>query len=164
RKLAAVVAAALLVAGVAAAALVPKDSGAGPPVVLPNSVVRIDPNTLKPTQVIRVGNAPDLVVAAGGFVWVTNRGRGYAKNNALRNAGDRTLTRVDPSTGDAVPVGGGLAPCGLVSDPSGGVWVADCYAAGSGGDRHAVRVDARTREFKPRWQVRDGTGYFRGLA
>jgi SARP family transcriptional regulator, regulator of embCAB operon len=163
RKLAAVVAAALLVAGVAAAALVPKDSGAGPPVVLPNSVVRIDPNTLKPTQVVRVGNAPDLVVAAGGFVWVTNRGRGYAKNNALRNAGDRTLTRVDPSTGDAVPVGGGLAPCGLAADPSGDVWVANCFAAGSGRSANVVRVDARTLEFKSTRRVRAGAGYFRGL-
>ena len=81
--------------------------------MLPNSVVRIDPDTLEPTQVVRVGNDPDLVVVAGGFVWVTHRGRRYADSNALRDAGDRTLTRVDPSTGHAVPVGGGLAPWGL---------------------------------------------------
>jgi len=164
RKLAAVVVAALVVAGVAADVLASKDRGAGPPIVLPNSVVRIDPKTLKPTQVVRVGNAPDLVVAAGGFVWVTNRGRGYAQDESLRNAGDRTLTRVDPSTGDAVPVGGGLAPCGLAADPSGDVWVADCFAAGSGRRANVVRVDARTLEFKSTWPVRGGPGYFRGLA
>ena len=42
------------------------------PKVLPNSVVRIDPTTLKPVQVVPVGSAPDLVIAAGGFVWVTH--------------------------------------------------------------------------------------------
>jgi DNA-binding SARP family transcriptional activator/streptogramin lyase len=164
RKLAALVAAVLLVVGAAAIALVLTNGDEAPPEVLPNSVVRIDPDTLKPTQVVRVGDDPDLVVVAGGFVWVTNHGRRYADSSALRDAGDRTLTRVDPSTGHADPVGGGLAPCGLAPDPSGDVWVANCYAAGSGANATVVRVDARTLEFKPRWQVRDGTGYFRGLA
>lgn len=164
RKLAVLAAAALLVAGVAAAALVLTSSDAAPPEVLPNSVVRIDPDTLEPTQVVRVGDAPDLVVAAGGFVWVTHKGLRYSDNEGLRNAGDRTLTRVDPSTGDAVVLGGGLAPCGLAADPSGDVWVANCFAAGSGPSANVVRVDAKTREFAPTWPVPAGVGYFRGLA
>ncbi len=38
----------------------------------PNSLVRYDPETLEPTDVIKVGAAPDLVVAAGDYVWVTH--------------------------------------------------------------------------------------------
>ena len=148
-----------------AIALVLTNGNEAPPEVLPNSVVRIDPVTLEPTQVVRVGDAPDLVVVAGGFVWVTNHGRRYSNNTGLRDAGDRTLTRVDPSTGDAVPVGGGLAPCGLTPDPSGDVWVANCFAADSGANATVVRVAARTLEFERRWQVPYGNpGYFRGLA
>jgi SARP family transcriptional regulator, regulator of embCAB operon len=163
RKLAALAAAALLIAGVAAAALVITSGDPAPPTVLPNSVVRIDPNTLEPTQVVPVGRDPDLVVVAGGFVWVTHRGRRYTNTNALRNSGDRTLTRINTSTGDTEVVGGGLAPCGLTPDPSGDVWVANCFASGSGVDANVVRVDARTLEFEATWPVRAGTGYFRGL-
>ena len=58
-----------------------------PPRVLPNSVVRIDPDTLEATNVVPVGSAPDLVVAAGGFVWITH--------HILRDVGSaRFATRV----------------------------------------------------------------------
>ena len=46
------------------------DDDAGPAEVLPNSLVRIDPSTLKPTDVVPIGDAPDHLVVAGGFVWV----------------------------------------------------------------------------------------------
>jgi len=164
RKLAALVAALLLVVGAAAITLVLTSGSEAPLEVLPNSVVRIDPDTLETTQVVRVGDAPDLVVVAGGFVWVTRNGRRYSNDKGLRDAGDRTLTRIDPSTGHADPVGGGLAPCGLAPDPSGDVWVANCFAADSGANATVVRVDARTLKFEPTWQVRYGTGIFRGLA
>ena len=136
----------------------------GPPTVLPNSVVRIDPNTLEPLQVVRVGREPDLVVATEGFVWVTHLGRGYTGPTTVRDSGDRTLTRIDTSTGDAKIVGGGLAPCGLAADPSGDVWVANCFAAGSGVGANVVRVDARTLDFEATWPVPAGLGYVRGLA
>lgn len=71
RKRAALLAAAPLIAGITAIALVLVSRDAPPPAVLPNSLVRIDPGTLKPTDVVRIGDAPDIVVAAGGFVWVT---------------------------------------------------------------------------------------------
>lgn len=157
---------ALLVAGAAVIPLlvVRQDEAAAPPVkVRPNSVVRIDPRTLKPIQVVPVGGAPDLVVAAGGFVWVTHyilRDVGAA---SLRNAGDRTLTRVDPSTGTATVVGGGVAPCGLAADPSGDVWVANCFEPGSGRTANIVRVDARTLAFNATWPVPGGAGFYRGL-
>jgi len=163
RKLAALAAAALLIAGVAAVALVFTSGDRAPPTVLPNSVVRIDPSTLEPTQVVGVGPEPDLVVVAGGFVWVTHRGLRFTDSSALRNSGDRTLTRIDTSTGDVDVVGGGLAPCGLAPDPSGDVWVANCFAAGSV-SANVVRVDARTLDFEATWPVPAGIGYFRGLA
>ena len=136
-----------------------------PPNVLPNSVVRIDPITLEPIQVVPVGDAPDLVIAAGGYVWVTHYVLRDANSSAIRNGGDRTLTRVDPSTGDATVVGGGLAPCGLAADPSGDVWVANCFPRRSGQKGDVVLVDAKTFAFKETWPLPGGGhGYFRGLA
>lgn len=134
------------------------------PKVLPNSVVRLDPRTLKPIQVVPVGDAPDLVIAAGGYVWVTHHILRDSGPAGLRNGGDRTLTRVDPSTGKATVVGGGLAPCGLAPDPSGDVWVANCFEPGSGQSANVVRVDAKTLAFKPTWRVPGGHGFYRGLA
>jgi len=156
-----------VLAGVVAAgafALASHGRHAPPPKVLPNSLVRLDPHTLKPTQVVPVTDAPDLVVSAGGFVWVTSHVLRDLGSPALRNAGDRTLTRVDPSTGTAVVVGGGLAPCGLTADPSGDVWVANCYAPNAGPGDDVVRIDARTLDFKQTWPLPGGAGYYRALA
>jgi SARP family transcriptional regulator, regulator of embCAB operon len=155
---------AVIVAAVSAAilALVSRGGHAAPR-VLPNSLVRIDPQTLKVTQVVRITDAPDLVVESGGFVWVTSRVLRDTESGALRNAGDRTLTRVDPSTGKAVIVGGGLAPCGLTADPSGDVWVANCYPTDTGPHDDVVRIDARTLNFKKTLRVSGGEGFLRGL-
>jgi streptogramin lyase len=155
----------LVVSGAAATMLALSTRGAPqPPRVRPNSLVRIDATTLKITSVVPVGNAPDLVVPAGGYVWVTHyilRDLGYG---GLRNAGDRTLTRVDPRTGEVDVVGGGLAPCGLAADPSGDVWVANCYPATTGSPDNVVRIGARTLAFKHTWRVPGGEGFYRGLA
>jgi streptogramin lyase len=133
------------------------------PKVLPNSVVRIDPRTLKPLQVVSVGSAPDLVVASGGFVWVTHHVLRDVSSGALRNRGDRKLTQVNPATGKATDVGNGLAPCGLAADPSGDVWVANCFEPGLGQTRTIVRVNAKTLGFTT-WPVPGGSGFYRGLA
>ena len=96
RKLAILAAAAVLIAGLAATGLVLARSDAAHVAVLPNSVVRIDPSTLEPTQVVRVGREPDLIVVAGGFVWVTHRGRRYTGPDSLRTrvtGGSRVSTR-----------------------------------------------------------------------
>jgi streptogramin lyase len=132
--------------------------------VLPNSLVRIDPNTLKVTQVVPVGNAPDLVIASGGYLWITNYILRNTGSDAPRNAGDHTLTRVDPATGIAVVVGGGLAPCGLTADPSGDVWVANCYPSIAGLRDDVIRVDAKSLAFKQTFPVPGGDGFYRGLA
>jgi class 3 adenylate cyclase/streptogramin lyase len=164
RRSAAVAAAALLLACIVAVAVALSSRGSSPPTVMPQSLVRIDPRTLKPADVVPIGSAPDLVIASGGFVWVTHhilrQGPG-----GLRNAGDRTLTRFDPETGEVVTVGGGLAPCGLAPDPSGDVWVANCFASG-GPSANVVRIDATTLNFEATWPARGlsaGT-FYRGLA
>lgn len=160
-------AAAILVAGATAAALALAGRGGSspsPPVVVPDSLVRIDPHTLRVTQVVKLASPqPDIVVAAGGFVWVTSHILRDQSSDALRNGGDRTLTRVDPSTGKARIVGE-VSPCGLTADPSGDVWVADCYPPGTGLHDDVVRVDARTLMFTSRFDVPGGGGYYRGLA
>ena len=106
RKRIGLAAAALLIAGAIATTLALVSRDQPPPKVLPNSLVRIDPNTLKPTEVVPIGDAPDIVVAAGGYLWVTHHVLRDFNSSALRNAGDRTLTRVDPTTGKVVVVGG----------------------------------------------------------
>ena len=132
--------------------------------VVPNSLVRIDPETLKPSDVVPLGAAPDLVVLAGGFGWVTHQVLRDTPTGELRNGGDRTLTRIDLSTGDATAVGGGLAPCGLAADPSGDVWVANCFVPGSGGRANVVRVDATTLDFDAGpWPVPGGKDFYRGM-
>jgi class 3 adenylate cyclase/streptogramin lyase len=160
RRRAAIVVGAVLVAVLAAAAIALTRGDEAAPKVLPNSLVRIDPETLEPIDVVRVGSAPDLVVASGGYVWVTHHVL-RAGSGALRDAGDRTLTRVDPQKGEAQPVGGGLAPCGLAPDPSGDVWVANCFTSGAA---NLVRVDAATLEFEGTIQVGSSDDFYRGLA
>ena len=159
RKLAPLVAGALLAAAVAGVALA---TGDRPPArVLPTSLVRLDPKTLEPTQVVKIGPRADLVVVAGGYVWVTHGLLRYTRGG-IRDAGDRMLTRVDPSTGDSRPVAGGLAPCGMAADPSGDVWVANCFASGQSAS--VVRVDAKTLGFEPTLPIRATDGYYRGMA
>ena len=158
----AVAAAALVVGVVATAAGLGLESHASAQVrILPNSLVRIDPNTLKPTKVVSIPPKADLVVASGGYIWVTHGILRYTPDDRRRNAGDRQLTRIDPSTGTWETVSGGLAPCGLTPDPSGDVWVANCYT--SGRDYDVVRVRARTEFFYPPLKVPTGDGYFRGM-
>ena len=155
---------AAVIAAIAAAAIVLTGRGSAAPTVLPNSVIRIDPKTMKVTQVVPVGNAPDLLIASGGYLWVTSNILRDSGASGIRNAGDHTLTRVDPASGKAVVVGGGLAPCGLTADPSGDVWVASCFTPGTGQTSNVVRVDATALTFKQTLPVPGGTSYYRGLA
>ena len=161
RKIAALVVGALLVAAGAATALVFASRDEAPPKMLPNSLVRLDPETLERTQVVKIGPMADLVFAAGGYVWVTHGSLRYT-SDGLRDAGDRMLTRVDSSTGELTPVGGGLAPCGLTADPSGDVWVANCFTSGQ--HANVVRVDAKTLEFELTRLFPATDGYYRGMA
>ena len=76
--------------------------------------------------------------------WVTNHILRWSGSGAPRYAGDHTLTRIDPASGKTTVVGGGLAPCGITSDPSGDVWVANCYPPIAGLRDDLVRVDGQS--------------------
>jgi streptogramin lyase len=109
--------------------------------------------------VIGIGPRADFVVAAGGYVWVTHGILRYENGLGILNGGNRALTRVDPATGEARDVGG-VAPCGMTPDPSGDVWVLNCYASAQA--TTVQRIDARTMDFEKTIKIKDG-GYIRGM-
>lgn len=136
-----------------------------PPEVLPNSLVRIDADTLKPTDVFPVVSGADIVVPSGGYVWIMHNVVRDVGSGEIRNAGDHTISRVDPATGEVTVVGGGLAPCGITADPSGDVWVATCYPPAVDQTPTVVRVDADTLDFERTWAAPSrSSGFIRGLA
>jgi streptogramin lyase len=51
-----------------------------------------------------------------------------------------------------------------VDDPSGDVWVANCFVGGSEKNPNVVRIDAETLAFEAQWSLPEGDGFFRGLA
>lgn len=132
--------------------------------VVSNSVVRVDPRTLKVTELASVPREPDLIIESGGYLWVTNHILRDQGSDEPRNAGDRTLTRVEPKGGKTASVSGGVAPCGMAPDPSGGVWVANCYAKGPAGlHDDVVLVSAKTLAFGKTLSVPGGDGFVRSL-
>jgi SARP family transcriptional regulator, regulator of embCAB operon len=154
----------LLAMSVAAVAFAIESPTAAPLKVVPNSLIRIDPHTLRVTQVVPlVDSQPDLVVDSGGFLWVTSHVLRDVNSSALRNTGDRTLTRIDPFTRQ-VKVVGGLEPCGLTADPSGDVWVANCYPPGAGLRDNVTLVAAKTLAFVKTFpSIPGGKGFYRGM-
>jgi class 3 adenylate cyclase/DNA-binding beta-propeller fold protein YncE len=142
RLVAGAVAATLVIAAAATAFLV--ERGSGTPTIVATSLVRIDPATNEVTDVVKIEDEPDLVVATRRYLWIAHnvfRRPGAAVRRAL-------LSRVDMKTHEATIVGGGLAPCGLTADPSGDVWVATCAPSVDRVETTIVRVDAETLEFK----------------
>lgn len=113
--------------GVAAVALglVLTSGGAESPVVIPESLVKIDPKTNKVVDVIPVGRLPVAVAIAGDSVWVVN-------------SADSTLTRVDTNSGHAETIGGLNNPTGITADDNGNVWVT------TGTYESVVRVNGKT--------------------
>jgi class 3 adenylate cyclase/DNA-binding beta-propeller fold protein YncE len=141
RLLAAAIAAALIVAAAATAFLA--ERGGGTPTVVARSLVRIDPATNEVTDVLKIEDEPDLVLATPGYLWVAHHVF-RRPNAAVRRS---LLSRVDMRTHQVTLVGG-LAPCGLTADPSGDVWVASCTATVGHVETTIVRVDADTLEFE----------------
>ena len=151
-----------VVVGIAAALFALTGSGSAAK-LLPDSVIRIDPKTLKATEVAQVGDAPDLIVPSGGYLWIANNILRDSNSSGISATGHHTLIRVEPSTGTTEPVGG-VEPCGLAADPSGDVWVANCFTKDSGQPTNVVRVNATTLEFTKTILVPGGNFYYRGIA
>jgi streptogramin lyase len=79
-------------------------------VVLPrNSVGLIDTSSNTVGKAVRVGPLPRDVAIGGGFIWVAKEFQ-------------RTVTRIDPHTGETASVGLALAPTGIAATSS-AVWV-----------------------------------------
>src|SRR2546423_1508963 len=116
----------VILAASVAAAIVSGSSG-GSPHVVPNSLVRLDPRSGKPTLVVPVGVEPGPIAFTPTAIWTVNHG-------------DRTVSRYDLRT-HRVQTRGGFPhqPYDVVADMAGNVWVSSKtpivtrLAAGVGG-------------------------------
>ena len=91
------------------------------------ALVRFDAIALEPTAAIDVGTAPNAVSATDDVVWVTN-------------AGDNTVTRVDPDTNEVT------ATVELDVEPSAVAAVEDAVWVLSTDSRSLTRIDPDTNE------------------
>lgn len=64
----------LATAAAVAAVVVSRDSGAAPPKLRPNALVRLDPTTYKVTDVVPVQDFPYAIEFGGGVLWVYSHG------------------------------------------------------------------------------------------
>jgi DNA-binding SARP family transcriptional activator len=114
RRQLAVVALVLLAVSAAAVATL-STSGASTPRVVPNSLVRLDPHTGKPTLVIPVGVEPGPIAITPTAIWTSNYG-------------DNTVSRYDLRT-HAVEARAGFPaqPYDTVVDGDGNAWITSSY-------------------------------------
>jgi YVTN family beta-propeller protein len=119
--------AALVILAASVAAVIVSSSSGRSPHVVPNSLVRLDPRSGKPTLVVPVGVEPGPIAFTPTAIWTVNHG-------------DRTVSRYDLRT-HRVQTRGGFPkqPYDVVADMAGNVWVSDKtpivtrLAAGVGG-------------------------------
>jgi DNA-binding SARP family transcriptional activator/streptogramin lyase len=126
RRWIALVAAVLAVAA-AVPALVLTSAGSGSPVVVRDSLVKLDPDTGKILEVIKVGHQPVSVAVVGNDVWTAN-------------VDDGTLTRVDVKSGHTDSLGGIRPPFDLAADGSHHLWFST-YGYGQ-----VTRIDTQSRK------------------
>ncbi|HEX8082770.1 MAG TPA: protein kinase [Solirubrobacteraceae bacterium] len=87
-------------------------------------LLRVDPEERRIVLRRELAPKPLRVDVAAGYVWVTNHG-------------DNTVARVDPESGEAVPIAVPSKPYGIDATED-GIWVS-CY-----GDHSVVKIDPRT--------------------
>jgi YVTN family beta-propeller protein len=107
----AAVAAGVLAAVAATAALLARGSDSEPPIVVPNTIVKIDAATNEIVDVFAVGRDPGKVAVAGPYVFVTSER-------------DKTLSRIDSRTGEVASNGEAGADAGLAAAGDRYLWVA----------------------------------------
>ena len=123
---------ALLGAAVLTGLLLWNNGGGGTPEVVPNSLVKLDPDTGKVLDVIAVGRQPVALAVVGDAVWVSNNE-------------DATVTRVDPKTGHTDTIGGLRPPFDLVADGQRHVWISTyTYEQVTGSTRERSKRTRRT--------------------
>jgi len=125
-------------------------NGSGEPTAIPgNSVVAVETASNDVSAPVGVGTTPAAVAAGDGSVWVLN-------------ADDRTLSRLDPKTGEAAPpraLPGAATPVAIAVG-EGSLWVVTALQRRSSQVRLAVssaellKLDPRTAVEFPRSRVR----------
>ncbi len=126
QRRAAVAVAALVAAAAVTLALVLANLGSGAPTVVKDSLVKLDPDTGKILDVIRVGRQPVSVAVVGDAVWTGN-------------VDDATLTSFDLKSGHIGTVGGIRVPYDLAADGPRHLWFSTY------GYDQVTRVDTQTR-------------------
>jgi streptogramin lyase len=124
-----------LAAGVTALVVMLATRGTAAPIVVPNSLVKIDPRTNRVVDVLRVGREPVSVAAAGNYVWVVN-------------SVDETVTRVDARSGAEETTGGLKGPLNVATEGDRGVWIT------TGGREQVIRIAPKTLKVETVVQLR----------
>ena len=110
-----VVAGLVILATVASAIAILSSSAAATPHPVPNSLVRLDPSTGKPTLVVPVGVEPGPIAITPSAIWTSNYG-------------DNTVSRYDLRTHKVEPRAGFPAqPFDTVVDGDGNAWITGSY-------------------------------------
>ena len=142
-RVAAVIAGAALALVATTAVVAARMTGSdGPPPVVPQSLVRIDPRTNRVEDVIRTPAVAEQVVATATDVWFLS---GAEQS--------QTLFRMDVGTKEITTFGGIPAPCALAADPLGRIWVASCKARQSAVSRIDPASGRRARTYPVRGQI-----------
>ena len=115
----------LLSAGVVILVVVRVTRGGKPPLVVANSLVKIDPRTNKVVDVIPVGREPVGVAVAGNTVWVVN-------------GNDSTVSRFDTKSNRVDTLGTVKSPIWIVPESDRAVWISTAT------NDSVVKVDTRT--------------------
>ncbi len=123
-----------VVAAVATLVVLVTRTDRSPPVVVPNSLVRIDSRKNSVVDVTPVGHEPLAVVSSPAYLWVLN-------------SADATVTRIDRSSGEMRTVGDLEAPTSIAIGDAGTLWV------GSESAGHVVGLDAETMRLSARIDV-----------
>ncbi len=134
RRLALGLAAIALTAAALLAALLFARGGDPAPTVVPNSVVKIDPETGEIVDVFRVGGLPFKPAIVGDYVFVSSEE-------------DDILSRIDVRSGEVDAHGGLQSPAGVAAGADGTLWVGTSY-----GD-HVSQINADDYQLRRRADV-----------
>jgi DNA-binding SARP family transcriptional activator len=128
----------VILAASAAAAAMLSTSAAATPRVLPNSLVRLDPRTGKPTSVVRVGTYPGQIAITPTAIWTENEGSNDVSRYDLRThkVDTRGLTPGQPND--------------IAFDREGNAWITNINANDQPAPYSVVtRIDAGTGGTSP---------------
>jgi DNA-binding SARP family transcriptional activator/DNA-binding beta-propeller fold protein YncE len=128
----------VLLAASSSAAAILSTSAAATPRVLPNSLVRLDPRTGKPTAVVRVGTYPGQIAITRTAIWTENEGSNDVSRYDLRThkVDTRGLTPGQPND--------------IAFDREGNAWITNINANDQPAPYSVVtRIDAGTGGTSP---------------